>query len=243
MKSAIIFVDFDNVANLHTINLLEPKQIHIDIAVENIVSFVTAWYKKKVFQPDELSFRFYGGWFETISAADTNDREKMLSKTLYNAPRRSKGFILRYNIANGTFYCPDIILTKTVRLKKLNINIPSKVLLTCRNKSNCLSAAVKKWQNKGCDGCIISHESILTRKEQKTIDTTIVADVIYSVNSKLYTHIGIVSGDYDLAPGIAYAVQEKIDVTIFRKNNESECDSILENCDIASGLTIQYPQI
>ena len=83
----------------------------------------------------------------------------------------------------------------------------------------------------------------MAKKEQKTIDTTIVADVIYSVNSKLYTHMGIVSGDYDLAPGIAYAVQEKINVTIFRKNNESECDSILGNCNIASGLTMQYPQM
>ena len=144
MKSAIIFVDFDNVADFHTINLLEPKQIHINIAVENIVSFVTTWYKKKASQPDELYFRFYGGWFETISAADPNDREKMLSKTLHNAPRRSKGFILRYSIANGTLYCPDVILTKTVRLKKLNINIPSKILHSCRNKSNCLSKKVAR---------------------------------------------------------------------------------------------------
>lgn len=153
-----------------------------------------------------VSFRLYGGW-------DRNNRMtkvgQELSVEIQSAFPRTLRFaenpvILKMQLAQALEALPGKSLPNTLReepMRKLKCQIPSRT--TCRNTS-CPIDPMASFLNHGrcqIDGCIAEPKMLLSRSEQKLVDTMIVADMIY-LASQGEECIGLVSSDDDMWPGI-----------------------------------------
>jgi uncharacterized LabA/DUF88 family protein len=157
-----------------------------------------------------MDFRLYGGWDRNNRMTRTGQD---LSVEIQSAfPRTLKitenHVILKMQLAQALEALPRKALPNTLReepMRKIKCQIPSRT--TCRNTS-CPIDPMASFLNEGrcpVDGCLAEPKMLLSRNEQKLVDTMIVADMIY-LASQGEACIGLVSSDDDMWPGILSAL-------------------------------------
>jgi hypothetical protein len=157
-----------------------------------------------------IDFRLYGGW-------DRNNRMTKrgqdLSVEMQSAFPRTlrvakEPVILNMQLAQALAALPAKRLPNTLReepMRKIKCQMPSRT--TCRNTS-CPIDPMASFLNDGqCPvaGCVAVPTMLLSRHEQKLVDTMIVADMIY-LATQGEPNIGLVSSDDDMWPGILSAL-------------------------------------
>jgi uncharacterized LabA/DUF88 family protein len=157
-----------------------------------------------------IDFRLYGGWDRNNQMTRTGQDLSVEIRSAF--PRTLKvaevPVILKMQLAQALEALPGKRLPNTLRaepMRKIKCQTPSKV--ACRNAS-CPIDPMASFLNAGrcpVEGCIAEPNMLLSRSEQKLVDTMIVADMIY-LASQGESCIGLVSSDDDMWPGILSAL-------------------------------------
>lgn len=192
----LILIDYDNIpakVRMRGLNYLFEKII---IKLSKLVEFKRA------------EFRIYGGWhYETylsryaekiISEVDSINPSLILTSL-------NKKVIINVTMAYSVISNPHFLLHYTYRknkqIKKLHCKSPEEV--GCTNKYCNLDIVHQFITNKGCarSDCSIKLTDVLTKNEQKLVDSMICSDLIYAsiIERK---KLCIVSADDDFYPAI-----------------------------------------
>lgn len=161
-----------------------------------------------------LDFRLYGGWYGplrltkygTQTAAEVQrDFPFVLRDAALNT-----SVTINCELAQALLQLPKHTLPHTFRQRqgppRLTCALPRD--LGCTDTACPIFAVHGLFDTGNCPGtnCSRPIEQILGRNEQKLVDTMLVADVIHLANSGA-PHIGVVSSDDDLWPGMLTAMQ------------------------------------
>jgi hypothetical protein len=207
-----ILVDYDNVSDALTRN--GPRYVADHIQSELLSK------RKSTFQGDvRLDFRFYGGWqmqtrrspraLQLITAIQKDFPAIIFDRTL------NRRVTLNASLAESLLALPHQILPHTFREysepPKLKCKTPQ--ALGCI-QIDCMAAEVHSlFTNRQCPeiSCRRPISEILSRSEQKLVDTMLVADIVYLSQSG-ESAIGVVSSDDDLWPGMLSAMKAGTEV-------------------------------
>lgn len=157
-----------------------------------------------------IDFRLYGGWDRNSKL--TKQGQDLSTEMKSKFPRSMRTghtpVLLTMQLAQSLEALPKKILTNTLReepMRKMKCLVPSKT--TCRNNP-CPIDPMAEFINSGScpvDGCVAKPAILLSRSEQKLVDTMMVADLIHLAN-RGETQLCIVSSDDDMWPGILCAL-------------------------------------
>ena len=157
-----------------------------------------------------LDFRLYGGWDSRNRMTREGQDLSVEMKSVFPKILRigQTQVLLTMQLAQSLEALPRKTLPNTLReepLGKINCQTPSKT--TCRSDP-CPIDPMAAFLNSGAcprSGCIAEPHMLLSRREQKLVDTMIVADLIH-LAGRGETPIGLVSSDDDMWPGILSAL-------------------------------------
>jgi hypothetical protein len=163
-----------------------------------------------------MDFRLYGGWDRNNRMTKTGqDLSVEMQSNFPKTLRKGQSHVvLNMYLAQALEALPNKRLPNTFReepMRKIKCQTPSRV--TCRNIS-CPIDPMAFFLNTGrcpVDGCSAEPSMLLSRNEQKLVDTMIVADMIH-LASRGESLIGLVSSDDDMWPGILCALNIGADI-------------------------------
>jgi hypothetical protein len=151
MKSGVILIDFDNVANFGEIGR-PPKQHNITAAIEQIYHMLHSWASKEVNPVNEILLRFYGGWCPDNTGTRT-DRYWMLQSSISKMSRIYGKIRFRSQIAESIAADNTKIFPYTLTNNPLTkpFTIACGEFSSCENGSNCRLHNFMGWVLDGCD--------------------------------------------------------------------------------------------
>jgi len=243
MRTGLMLVDFDNFGDFKRTGPGGPKQHHIDIVLEQIIEKTHKWIQESNKSIEEIYFRFYGGWFPSGSYHEKKDRHTMLSSSISKTSKRYGKHRVKLQIAETLAVDTNRVLLSTFEIRPLRtkIRIDPSHYSRCRSATTCAMKIAAEWLEFGCPSpCNLNTSDIFTQEIQKTIDTNIVCDTIYYSSTSDFEFIGIVSGDYDLVPGLIYASKLNANVVQFRTKERLHYDHLISECEIVSGFQVSY---
>lgn len=161
--------------------------------------------------------RFYGGWYEsaTLTTLAQNLAGELLREfpTLLRVPSASSGIIsvsTTATLAQALLEDPSHHLFNTFRRKgsPQNIRIKEPTDIGCANTACPLGSIKKLFSTGRCQhsSCSISAPDLVSRAEQKLVDTMLTCDLIY-LHQVGTDRIGLVSADDDFIPPIRSLVR------------------------------------
>jgi hypothetical protein len=157
-----------------------------------------------------IELRLYGGWDRNNRLTKLGQDLSAQMRSLFPKNLKIKEVPVRMTmqLAESLEALPTKRLLNTVRsepLRRIKSQMPSKI--TCRNDSCPIDPMAIFLNTERCpaQGCIAEPKMLLSRDEQKLVDTMIVADLIYLASNGQST-IGLVSSDDDMWPGILSAL-------------------------------------
>ncbi|MGA3334756.1 MAG: hypothetical protein ABSC62_11410 [Terracidiphilus sp.] len=157
-----------------------------------------------------LDLRLYGGWDSKNRMTRQGQDLSVEMQSIFPKTQRigQVQVILTMQLAQSLEALPSKTLPNTLReepLSKIKCQTPSKT--TCRSNP-CPIDPMAVFLNSGAcplPGCIAEPHMLLSRTEQKLVDTMIVADLIHLAGHG-ETPIALVSSDDDMWPGILCAL-------------------------------------
>jgi hypothetical protein len=157
-----------------------------------------------------VDFRLYGGWYRNSRMTQCGQEisVQMRAKFPWSLRIDQRPVVMTMQLAQSLEALPRKTLLNTLReepFRKMKCQTPSRT--TCRNDS-CPIDPMALFLNTGkcpSPGCDVEPKMLLSRSEQKLVDTMIVADIIH-LASNGESPIGIVSSDDDMWPGILCAL-------------------------------------
>lgn len=166
---------------------------------------------------ETVHFRLYGGWYEFGTFTRQAQQLSVEIQQLFPAPLQlwesNKRVRLRANVelATGLLIDPARELPNTFRARSApeNLRCSSPPVEGCGSPGNCaLWATARLIEDGYCPGhdCTIPSISVLSRGEQKLVDTMLVCDLVYLASRKQAECLAIVSTDDDMWPGIRSAL-------------------------------------
>ncbi len=225
-------VDFDNAAQLGRLGRL-PHSADVEVALRVTTQGIIDCLQSKDHIVNEVAVRLYGGWHDADTDAET-DLYHMLSRAVRNHPRLVRGMRLRIRLALAPAYTSGEPFRFTVRTRRKPPSIHFRNPENCSSPPDCTFEAAKRWLRKGCptENCRITSEDVFWTREQKTIDTTMVSDMIYLATNESHSGVVVVSDDDDMVPGLLYASQLTRPVVVLRRRAQSVYDHLLELHDV-----------
>jgi hypothetical protein len=205
----IALVDYDNVPELER----NRGPVHV---IERIVDSLGA----AVANENEIRFRLYGGWFQGVNLSRRAQRlaptiqtgfPRMITPAAAGTPIR-----VRAELALSLESTPGRYLTHTYRDRALPDNVRCSPLpfRGCAAPAACPLAPLEALLRDGqCpeNTCAVAVGAILTKPEQKLVDTMLTVDVMHL--ARLGTdRLVVVSTDDDMWPGIQGALLSGADV-------------------------------
>lgn len=201
-----VLIDYDNVPALHRSR-----------GVEHVITRVLEPLGPAAFGPGEhLRVRLYGGWFEESSltrvgqavAADLSGFSPRAMTVVQGSTTVT--VIVAAELADSLLVSPRRVLENTYRAKGTprNLRCPHPPFPRCASPSACpLSAVHALITSASCPfaGCLTELHEVITRAEQKLVDSMLTADIIHVAHST-ETKIVVVSSDEDIWPGVLSAV-------------------------------------
>lgn len=200
-SSVLILIDYDNV-----------EERTRRLGVEHVARKVVALADVSGATLRRVRARLYGGWYE---GGRLTRRGQQLSTDIRSCTpiriARSDGSIVLVDVelAVSILAAPRTTITNTLRTKGYprGIQCDSRPWQSCFAPSACPMAAVHDFIQSGVctnPSCSIQPSSILTRMEQKVVDTMMVTDLIFSAQTG-EDWITLVTRDDDIWPGLFIA--------------------------------------
>lgn len=229
MGHIAILVDFDNCRNdrlNRAIGRGNPSLPDYESVFNEMVSAVVSTLRTPGIR-SEFSFRFYGGWFESVSG-DPTDLHNMVVQCTSRHPRQLSGQRLNFDIAYAPLFREEMRFEATLRTEAWN-RPEGKVsdFATCmRVPGNHRCQAVYTlncWIHGKCpeSDCPGRLRDVASRRGQKLVDTLLVADAVIAGSSDLYDRVVILSADEDLLPGLLFQSKRKCTMALARLNYSS----------------------
>lgn len=163
-----------------------------------------------------IRFRLYGGWFEEARLSSSGQKisseiqiyPKVHSVSEGNSTHR---LIVNVEMAESMLIDPQVSIPYTFRLKSVPYNLKCAIppFHGCVDAVGCPIRGTRhliKKERCPTTGCATSIRDVLSRAEQKLVDTMMVADLLYLSTREEYPVIAVVSSDEDLWPGIKSAL-------------------------------------
>ena len=182
-------------------------------AVTSLVTALGLW------QPGwglRVTCRLYGGWFH--QSASSRNAQVLIPDLQREFPRSlsvpSTGgpntVLVQAELARSLACDPTVVLTHTYRPRALprGLRCEAAPFSECIAPSQCPIAPLDSFiRNADCpfSGCPAEPQSILTRGEQKLVDSMLVVDLVHFANT-IAGPLVVVSADEDLWPGIRLAL-------------------------------------
>jgi hypothetical protein len=199
-----LFIDYDNLL-----------QRHKDAGVLDIVRKVIIQMPLITnYNLIKCNTRIYGGWYEgtvlTQLAQKLSVEIQRDFPNLFHIPLNNNITVpvnITAELAVSLIQEPHHHLFNTYRCKTkpTNIRVKNPIQVGCSDP-NCILPLVKKILETGkCPktNCTITTDDLIYRNEQKTVDTLLSCDIVYSTNHSLgIDQIIIISGDDDFLPPI-----------------------------------------
>jgi hypothetical protein len=204
-RYVIVLVDYDNIPELEK----NRGPVH---AVTRIVDALGAQLQGET----ELRFRLYSGWFQgnTLSRR----AQQILPVLRANFPRVMpivavgipSSVIARAELALALVLSPGKDLTHTYRERSLpkNVRCSAPPYMGCRIPGSCpIGSLYGLVRDSRCPepGCTVDLATILTKPEQKLVDTMLTVDIVHLAHTTTET-IVVASSDDDMWPGIMAAL-------------------------------------
>jgi hypothetical protein len=201
----IVLVDYDNVSEL------ERRRGPVYVLARIVDALGTA-----LAEETELRVRLYGGWFhgtnlsrraQQIVPAIRAEFPRQMSTIVAGAPL---SVVVRAELALALDFDPEKYLTHTYRDRSLpsGVRCASLPYVGCKAPSSCpiapLNALIRDFECPDSE-CRVDLNAVLTKPEQKLVDTMLTVDVLHLARATEET-IAVVSADDDLWPGIQAAV-------------------------------------
>lgn len=229
MGHITVLVDFDNCRNDRLERAMgrgNPSLADYRDVFDEMVGGVVSKLRKPGMRA-EFSFRFYGGWFESVSG-DPTDLHNMVVQCISAHPRQLSGQRLNFNIAYAPLFRGEMRFEATLRTEAWN-RPEGKVsdLATCMRATGsdrCPAVQTLKCWIRGkcpesdCPGLL---RDVASRRGQKLVDTLLVADAVIAGSSGLYDQVVILSADEDLLPGLLFQSNRKCTMALARLNYSS----------------------
>lgn len=160
-----------------------------------------------------LDFRFYGGW--RGSATQSRRAVDLIAQLARDFPaivfdrKRGRKLTLNGTLAESLLVLPHQVLPHTFRVRSdpPRLQCADSVTLGCTIAS-CPTLVLRPlFVNRACpeSGCSRGLEEMVTRAEQKLVDTMLVCDAIHLAQLG-ETSLSVVSSDDDLWPGMLSAM-------------------------------------
>ena len=207
----IVLVDYDNVHELH-------RQRGLPHLVQRIADAIGINVLQSL---PRLRIRLYGGWFERLQSTR---RAQLLAAEVARFPIQvtvtnsstTHALIASAELALGLLNEPRVFLTHTFRPRGLTGTLACSAppFPGCKNTATCPLPSFRALVSAGrCteSGCQVLLEGILSRPEQKLVDTLLISDLVhiaYTSNDP----VAVVSTDDDMWPGIRLALSRGIRV-------------------------------
>jgi uncharacterized LabA/DUF88 family protein len=200
-----ILVDFDNIDSRTKRAGLYPLCTHL---IEVLAG-------KNLQMPARCRIRLYGGWYERENL--TRGAQELSSEIQENFPtaiqwtvnRNSGTCLTQLEMAYSLEADPQRHLFYTHRVRDFSdpVQCDSRVLANC-GKADCpLKVVSEFFKLKRCprQGCYTTPADLMSRREQKLVDTMLTADLIHLAKGG-QRELAVVSSDDDLWPGIQTAL-------------------------------------
>lgn len=200
----VVLVDFDNLsAKMRRVELTQLTS-HV------ILKIAAAGHIDPTYE-----FRLYGGWYGgralTRSAQSLSTDIQANFPSTINLPGGTPPTVslVSVELALSLAADPKRDLFETFRTRPFGgrLTCDENVVSACSDPSCPLPSVSTFLANQKCTvtKCNVRQEDLLSRGEQKLVDTMLTADLLYLVNSGS-PHIAVVSSDDDLWPGISTAI-------------------------------------
>lgn len=200
----VVLVDYDNILEL------DRNRGPVHVATKIIEALGTALNCQK-----EVNFRLYGGWFQgTILSRRAQLLTPVLRASFPRPMALAAGVVpspitARAELALALEAAPGRHLTHTYRDRALPNNVKCAALPypRCHQPGACPIAPTHSlFRDARCPelGCPVGIETVITKPEQKLIDTMITADLLHLALSD--PAVVVVSADDDIWPGIQAAL-------------------------------------
>ena len=204
----LVLVDYDNLD-------LMVRRRGVREAITRILDTLAA---KHLGAERRIECRLYGGWFEraTLSryaqrvASDLRRQFPIRMAKAVSGGRRDRTMLVHANLARSLICDPQVAITHTYRQRSLppRLECTTPPFADCVATTRCPIASISSFiRDSRCpvDVCNVAPGSILTRPEQKLVDSMLVVDLVH-LAQQAKEPIVVVSADDDLWPGIRYAL-------------------------------------
>jgi hypothetical protein len=200
-----ILIDFDNID-------YQMRQAGIRSVCTRVIQGIVG---KRGEMPEHCRFRLYGGWYDGdqmtkgAQSLSTEIQAEFPNVIRWSGRRVTGNCIADVELACSLAVDPGRKLTHTFRVRRFEDKVRCDTMLLAKcNHDPCLVRAIGQFfTNKKCANprCYMTPGDLLSKEEQKMVDTMLTADLIY-----LATHgerdLAVVSSDDDLWPGIQTAL-------------------------------------
>ena len=164
----------------------------------------------------KVGCRLYGGWLDRDGPS--RSAESLIPELRRDFPcsvpvagaAGNRSVLVHVELARSLACDPAVVLTHTFRKRSLppRLRCEAAPLSDCAMPSRCPVAVLDPFiRNAVCpaDGCAVEPRKVLTREEQKLVDSMLVIDLVHFVETTQEPLV-VVSADDDLWPGIRFGL-------------------------------------
>jgi uncharacterized LabA/DUF88 family protein len=198
-----VLIDYDNVHE-------HDRRIGLSHVIAKITRLIDS---QSIAGITRIVCRLYGGWFD--SASPTRTAQFLTTEIQAHYPSTTAmsatSVIVDVQFAKALLADPANVLTHTFR----PYGQPPRLVCTptpyrhCLLPGSCPLAPIASFINRGActqSQCTTTPSDLLTRAEQKLVDTMLVADISHLAYAERKPLIVVVSADDDIWPGILSAL-------------------------------------
>lgn len=202
-----VVIDFDNIPQA-------KLSLGLECFCENFIDRVECNLEKF----NRLVFRLYGGWFLDINLSFSAQCMLKENSLILNVPIlyrvNGKKIVYTIEMAYSLLSEPLKLLHSTYREKGYPRGLTMKDPRTsCQANPPCVTCNMLRFysyfNNNDKTFCRQSRKQLFYKKEQKMVDSMMVADILYLSYEALQDVVYVASSDDDVLPGIVTALTRK----------------------------------
>jgi hypothetical protein len=204
MDEILVLVDLANTSIFR--GLRHPNPAIVSARLDEYITF-TADRIHDVVDTNASAYRFrlYDGWFDDVGRG--TDLYALVRAHIRDAyPTRRKRYRLFVEIADSLLSAKGERLLNTFRdvggLGPHKISVTDAGPTACFRPGNCAISDLRAWTKGRCpvQGCTVETVGIASHRQQKLVDTSIIADAVWAASHQM--PFAIVSDDEDVIPGL-----------------------------------------